>query len=219
MILAPSLTDRLSQAKALVFDFDGTLVDSTGIKQRAFEACFTDVSEKKKEILDYCWGNNHVPRDVKFRHVYERILNRPYTPQMEQELHRRFASMTTRQISEAPALPGAEKLLRSLASRKTLALLSSTPQRPLLEILEGRGWRQFFQVIQGAPVDKAGWLRGFIKKRLLDPAQTLFFGDTTEDLESAKTAGCLFVGVRNPDLQSKTPYFLTDFSEHVADVL
>ena len=104
--------ELLSGARVLVFDFDGTLVDSNSIKWRAFEACFSDFPDQLPEILAYCRSFNHTPRDVKFRHIYETILRRPYGPDVEQALLKRFGRETTEPIVEAAEIPGAEEFLR-----------------------------------------------------------------------------------------------------------
>ena len=193
---ASGLRELIARARALVFDFDGTLVDSNPIKFRAFERCFADLDERREEVLAYCLGHHHVPRSEKFRHVYERILERPYTDEVARRLHARFELATTDAIIRAPATPGAEDFLAALRGRMT-ALLSSTPHDVLLRILAGRGWPGFFSVVQGAPVAKAEWLRAFCADRGLPAERVLFFGDTPEDRAAARAAGCRFIAVRS----------------------
>ncbi len=195
MVATSSLLEQVRHAKALVFDFDGTLVDSNPIKWRAFEHCFEEFFHRRDEILAYCWGNNHTPRGDKFRYVYEQILKLPYTPQMETKLHSRFEGETTRQIIEAPALPGAEEFLRRVRSTHATALLSSTPHNILLDILAQRHWKDYFQVVRGAPVDKANGLETFRQEHRLGSQGILFFGDTQEDSQAATEAGCTFIPV------------------------
>ena len=204
-----ALAPFVSRARSLVFDFDGTLVDSNAIKYRAFERCFEDTpAARQVEILVYCRGAHHTPRWEKFRHVYERILKRPYTFKVQEKLLRRFDVETTRPIAQAPEIPGASRFLAHVARTHVTALLSSTPQEILMEILEDRGWRGYFQVVQGAPVDKAQWLAAWCRTH----KETLFFGDTVEDARAARRAGCLFVGVANQGLRDEAIQVLEDFT-------
>lgn len=191
--------ELLRRARALVFDFDGTLVDSNPIKRRAFDVCFAGFPEQREEILAYCWGRHHTPRGEKFRHVCERILRRPYTEDLAAALHERFEAVTTRQIVEAPEIPGATEFLRRAQGRYLMAVLSSTPHEILREILARRGWGGWFEAVQGAPVNKASWLIAFREQRGLDGGEVVFFGDTPEDAGAADEAGSTFVMVGPPD--------------------
>lgn len=191
----PDVAEFLRGARALVFDFDGTLVDSNPIKQRAFELCFAGFPEQREEILAYCGGRHHTPRGEKFRHVVERILHRPYTEEVAVALHERFEAATTRQIAEAPELPGAAVFLRHVQGRYLTALLSSTPHEILCQILAHRGWAGWFGRVQGAPVNKASWLKAFREQRGLKGDHMVFFGDTPEDARAAEEAGCTFIAV------------------------
>lgn len=199
-------------ARALVFDFDGTLVDSNGIKWRAFEACFADVGERRGEVLAYCRGHHHVPRGEKFRHVYENILGRPYTADVAAALDARFAGATTGQIVTAAEIPGAGRFVHAVARHHLTALLSSTPHEVLLSIVAARGWRESFTTVRGAPVDKAAWLGEFAEAHRLAPSAVLFFGDTAEDARAAERAGCGFVAVANEELAGGGAPFLGDFA-------
>ncbi len=189
-----SWQDLLKQSRLLIFDFDGTLVDSVPIKWRAFDRCFEKFPAQREQISAYCRRNNHTPRWEKFKHVYEEILHLPYTAEVEQELHRCFERETTEQISQTPALPGASEFLGRIRPNYRTALLSSTPHEILLTILEKRGWANWFDQVQGAPVNKAAWLKRLYAKGFA-PDQVLFFGDTSEDAAAAREAGCGFISV------------------------
>ena len=73
------ISAALAGARAMVLDFDGTLVDSNPIKMRGFEAVFADFPERLPKIMAYCQGGPETPRGQKFKHVYEVILGRALT--------------------------------------------------------------------------------------------------------------------------------------------
>lgn len=203
----------LRHARALAFDFDGTLVDSNPVKWRAFERCFTEFPERLDEIVAYCRGHHAIPRGEKFRHVYERILGLPYSEDVAAGLDRRFAALTTEQIVAAPEIPGADRFLRSVSGGRLTALLSTTPHQTLLAIVAGRGWSELFAAVEGAPVAKGEWLRGWRERRGLAAEELVFFGDTVEDATAAAAAGCPFVAV-GPDVPPELcRHRLTDFEE------
>lgn len=210
-----SAVEVVQRAKALVFDFDGTLVDSEPIKKRAFEACFAEFPDHQGEILAYCRGHNHLTRGEKFRDVYEQILGLPYTEDIATRLERRFAELTTRQIMEAPEIPGASRFLSLTATSHTKTLLSNTPHPILADIVLHRGWRDHFTAIQGAPVVKADWLQAYRRSNGFDEQEIVFFGDTVEDAQAAGKAGCTFVAVGKGDLGTACGHHIRDFTELV----
>ncbi len=203
------LVDR---ARALVFDFDGTLVSSNEIKWAAFEACFADRPDRRDEIIAYCRSGPHTPRDVKFRYVYEEILGVPYTEAVGHRLGARFNALTTSAIVAAPEVPGASRFIACAGARRPLALLSSTPHEVLVEILEGRGWKDRFVCVQGGPVDKAAWLTAYREGAGVTGGEVVVFGDTLEDAAAATVAGCGFVAVGADPVLAACPHRIDDFT-------
>ena len=202
----------LAQAAAVVFDFDGTLVDSNEIKWRAFDTVFAGFPDRLPEISAYCRAHNHTPRDVKFRHVYETMLGVPYTPDVARRIENRFEAETTSAIIAAPEIPGASACLAALAAQLRLGLLSSTPDAILRQIVRARGWEDRFAWVQGAPVNKREWLDALSRRVGAAPRSIVFCGDTPEDHEAAAAAGCSFVGVRNRALADAAAYWIEDFT-------
>lgn len=204
--------DIVRRARALVFDFDGTLVDSNPVKGRAFEICFAEFPDRRGEILAYCRGQNHLTRGEKFQYVYEQILGLPYTEEIAAALHRRFASASTQEIIAAPEIPGATRFLGLTAASHRKALLSNTPHGILMDILLNRGWGDYFRTVQGAPVVKAEWLRAYREAQRLEEHEIVFFGDTVEDDNAAKHAGCTFVAVAKDATMAESQHHVTDFT-------
>ena len=200
----------LEQAKALVFDFDGTLVDSNPIKLGAFDKCFIDYPQHFEAIMAYCKNNHPVHRHIKFRHVFEKILKMPYTPEIEKRMLDLYDLETTQKVIEAPEIPGATKFLDKFAPGREIAVLSSTPHDTLHTILEKRGLKKYFTKIQGAPVYKTDWLKQFLTEQVFKKDEVLFFGDSADDAQASENVGIPFVAVGETKL-SKATYHIVNF--------
>lgn len=204
--MSKRIRNLIQQATAILLDFDGTLVDSNSIKRGAFEKCFADYPKQYTAIMNYCQGNNHIPRQVKFRYVFEKILSLPYTEEIEQQMLSRYAKETTEQVIAAKEIPGATEFLKRFVLGRESVLLSSTPHAILLHILEQRGMKHYFKTIQGAPVNKTRWIQAFLNQRQLETEEIVFIGDSLEDILSAKEIGIPFVGVAEADPQEISHY-------------
>ena len=63
--------------RAIVFDFDGVLVDSVHIKTKAFEKLFKNEEEEKvQQFLAFHKKHGGVSREEKVRYFYSNILRR-----------------------------------------------------------------------------------------------------------------------------------------------
>ena len=200
-----NLRAKIAEVDLLVFDFDGTLVDSNAIKINAFAKCFSEYEDRLEDIMSYCRENHHTSRFEKCRHVFTHILKLPYTKDLEKKLLTRYENETTEQVIAASEIAGALAFVAKSAERGPLAILSSTPHDVLLTLLKKRRIDPYFQVIQGSPVIKADWL-GRLEKT------ALFFGDTKEDRCAAEKAGVPFVGVANQALKERG-YYIESFEE------
>jgi len=203
------------QARAIVYDFDGTLIDSNAIKIEAFDLCFGQHRDHLDAIRAYCRNHHAIPRGEKFRHVVEDILGQPYTPEVAADLHERFEQATISRVIAAREILGALAFVRAMRAGRFTALLSMTPHDSLGRILEARGWRNLFQQIQGSPVNKTEWLAARREEWGLGAADLVFIGDTEEDRRAAENAGCAFIPVAAGSGE-RLAMGITDFAELAA---
>ncbi|HEX6902115.1 MAG TPA: HAD-IA family hydrolase [Thermoanaerobaculia bacterium] len=178
---------------ALVFDLDGTLIDSRrdiatainrmreeyGLPPLALEQVVTMVGEGARLLVERALGPDFAPDEVD--QALARYLDH----------YRDVCLDTTRPY------PGIEEMLGVLAERYPLALLSNKGEALSRRILEGLGLAHCFREILGGDSlptrkpDPAG-LR-LLAERLDVPIESLLLvGDTWIDAETAKAAGCAF---------------------------
>ena len=73
--------------KAIIFDFDGVIVESVDIKTKAFARLFEHEGKVVVEkVVDYHLRNGGVSRFDKFRYFFNEILRRPLSDQQFEEM-------------------------------------------------------------------------------------------------------------------------------------
>jgi len=180
--------------KVIVLDFDGVIVESVGIKDRAFEQLFKDYPDCIEEIMEYHLSHNATVRFEKFKHITENILRRNYTKETEENLSQRFSHLVFNNIIECPYVAGAEDFLEYFYKKIPLYVASASPERELREIIEARGLGKYFKRIYAIPWVKKGIIQDILADEDISPMEAAFIGDSPEDYMAAQETGVFFVG-------------------------
>lgn len=212
---------------AIIFDFDGVLVESVDIKTGAFRALFS-FSPRVDEIVQYHLDNAGLPRFDKFRHIYKYILKEELTDEKFHEISDLFSSLVIDEVVKAPCVPGAGRFLKKFSGKIPIFVISATPEHELREIVRRRKMGRYFRGIFGSPAKKADNIRALIRKESLDSETAIYVGDAINDLNAAKEAGVRFVGRIRPKISDpfrgyagveKTVRDLDELSHYVGGIL
>ncbi|MCH4811397.1 HAD family hydrolase [Vreelandella neptunia] len=191
---------------ALVFDFDGVVLDSATLKRQAFADVYRQTPESQyRAVVAYLSRRGGQPREVKFRHIEEHILGKQTNEARIQELCRQFKASVEERLLDAPHIPGALEFLSDWQHQRLLYLLSATPEQELTAIVEQRQLTPYFKEVVGAPPDKATGLRNLLTRHQLAPKATVMIGDSYNDYRAARSNGTLFVGVTANPAESPFP--------------
>ena len=187
--------------RAVVFDFDGVLVESVSVKTEAFRSLFSpEGPEVAARIVAYHLAHGGVSRMEKFRYAYEHILRRPLFASELQALSDRFKQLVFDGVLRAPWVPGALDALEAVQCRGWLAfVVSGTPEDELRDLVARRGVARFFAGVYGSPATKSELLRRMLDGHGLQRGHTLMVGDALTDYEAAKATGISFVARRTTD--------------------
>jgi phosphoglycolate phosphatase-like HAD superfamily hydrolase len=186
----------MSALAAVIFDFDGVLVESNTIKADAFEALYAEHGpDVARAVRAYHERHRGLSRFDKFRHYETQLLGRP-EPDAAQlaELGRRFGECVEAAVVAAPMVGGAQALLDRLRGRVPMFVVSATPQDELLRIVAGRGLGGYFRDVRGTPGTKAALIAEIVARYALPAARTLMIGDAPADYEGARANGTAFAG-------------------------
>ena len=184
---------------ALILDFDGVILESVGVKTRAFHELFSFRPDLVGEIVDYHRRNTGVSRFDKFRHIYREILKEPLTDKQFTWLSDRYADLVVDGVLASPFVPGAQEFLRKFSTRLPLFIVSASPQEELESIIRRRGLSPFSRKVFGAPTRKEEAIREIFVMTGSAPGETLFVGDALNDLNAAMATGVRFIGRQPPE--------------------
>jgi phosphoglycolate phosphatase-like HAD superfamily hydrolase len=180
--------------RAVVFDFDGVILESGDLKTEAFVELFADhPAAIVAAIRTHHLANLGVSRFVKFDWIHRELLGRPLDPAGRAALGERFAALVLDKVLGCPFVPGALDALDALAPAMPLFVASGTPQAELDTIVERRDLRTRFRETWGSPREKPAILRDLLARHALTPGELLFVGDGTTDHDAAREVGVAFV--------------------------
>jgi HAD superfamily hydrolase (TIGR01549 family) len=189
----------VSELRAVVFDFDGVILESVDVKTRAFAALFADWPEHEDEIVGLHVENAGISRFEKFVRIYRDILRLPLTDAELARLGDDFAKLIRAEMQSCAFVPGARELLDELAKRYPLFIASGTPEAEMREIVDQRGLGSLFTGVYGSPAKKGAILRHISDEHGFATDELVFVGDALSDYEGAREAGVAFVARMAPD--------------------
>jgi phosphoglycolate phosphatase len=188
---------RGTMIRLVLFDFDGTLVDSNALKRACMRATVAKLPGglPALEAARRLGGNRY----ALFAEV-ARLLDPAGAPSAIARRGRALAAAYTRccarAIAAAPERRGARSALAALKARGIrIWLNSATPHSDLLAIVRGRGLLPWLDGVLGGPASKTANLRAALAVERVAPGQALMVGDGPDDLEAARALGTFFVAI------------------------
>ena len=178
--------------KVIVFDFDGTLIDSNRLKHDAFLKLFPDDTHHAGAVREVLAQIGEASRYDIIEKILVRLDNRPGDVN---ELADRYNAIVLDGAMRCAEIPGAELTLKSLVEKFRLYVSSTTPESPLQEIICFRGWTGYFAGIFGYPRKKSETLRRILEMEDVDAKAALVVGDGQSDREAARENGCHFLHI------------------------
>jgi len=182
--------------KCVVFDFDGTLIESNEIKRRAFYEVtknLVDAGILLDKILSYPDSGDRY--DIFDTLIIELKLDREVFVSAS-KLSDSYTKICEYEISRAPEIKGAVKTIKELRSLGVKIFISSaTPEITLQKIIDMRGWKDMINMALGSPDSKIDHLQTILTKNKYSISEVVYVGDSEIDRDAALLVGCRFVGI------------------------
>jgi len=192
--------------RLVVFDLDGTLIDSLGTIARAVAAVRHAHRGAPLPIARVRDAIGEGSRILAGR-VFADLAGRDGAGDPEialDRLHREFIEEYRRRTAEDREVwrPGARELLSFARSRGlALALLSNKPLEFVEEVLSAGGTRELFAAVFGPENSRASKpdpraLLDVVRECGASPGETCYVGDSVVDFATGRSAGVFTIGVR-----------------------
>lgn len=192
--------------QAIIFDFDGVLVESVDVKGEAFVALYeADGADVQARVRAYHDAHGGVSRFEKIKLFEEEYCGRTANEARVNALADRFSEIVERRVVEADAVAGAMEFLLDYEGAVPLYVASATPQDELRRIVSKRGMDGFFNGVLGSPRKKDVLLADIIAEHGYDAALVLMVGDAITDYNAATVCGTAFLGRVPPGHPSPFP--------------
>lgn len=178
--------------RCLVFDFDGTLVPSNGIKRQAFIETVEGIDGAGERIEALLAARPTVDRHT----IFTMLCRQTPDAGGPAALVARYGEICEARI--VPLLVGSDvrSLMEALVARGLdLHISSATPRDALLAILDAAGMTSLFRSVHGAPQEKRDAVEEILAAGNHSAAEVAVIGDGAQDRQAAATHGCRFVGV------------------------
>jgi phosphoglycolate phosphatase-like HAD superfamily hydrolase len=181
--------------KAIIFDFDGVLVESVNVKTRAFAKMFEDKGEEVvRQVTSFHLKNGGMTRDKKIMFYYNEILKCPLSDEKLEELCDTFSRLVVDEVIRSPYVEGAKEFLEKFYSEIDFYVASGTPEQELREIVKRRGMSLFFKGVFGSPAQKGEIAKMILKQNGYNSKEVVYVGDSIADLRGAIESGTRFIG-------------------------
>lgn len=192
----------------MIFDWDGTLMDSTAVIASSLQAACRDVGipEPSREEALFVIGLNLADT---FRRVAPGL-----DPEGQRALAERYRHHFLTREQEMPLYAGVREMLTDLqGAGRRLAVATGKARRGLDRALDQTGLKPYFEATrcadEGFAKPHPGMLLMLLELTGVEPGRAVMIGDTTHDLELAANAGvdavAVSYGAHHPELLATRP--------------
>ena len=178
----------------MIFDWDGTLMDSTAVIASSLQAACRDVGipEPSREDALFVIGLN-------LADTFKRVAP-GLDPEGQRALAERYRHHFLTRETEMPLYGGVREMLADLHGRgRRLAVATGKARRGLDRALDQTGLKSYFEATrcadEGFAKPHPGMLLTLLELTGVEPGRAVMIGDTTHDLELAANAGVDAVAV------------------------
>ena len=211
--------------KAIIFDFDGVIVESVNIKSDAFAYMYRSLgNDVVDKVVTHHLANGGMSRFDKFRLYHKEFLGVDLTKSKLADLANQFSHLVVDKVIASPYVPGAYEFLSEFYNLYDLYISTGTPEDEIIRILEAKQIMGFFRGVYGSPNKKSIHASRILRDGNYRCNEVVFVGDSFSDRDAARENNIPFiarVAEANGQLESEkvTILNLENFSEKIGEII
>ena len=180
--------------KAIVFDFDGVILESLNLKAEAFKELYKEYGSKvSKKVEKHHLENGGISRHEKIKHYHNNFLNLSIDDKEINKNANDFSKIVKNKILKVPFVDGAENFLVNNYNNYLMFISSATPFDELKYICKNRSIENYFKGILGAPSSKEEHVKKIMNKWSLSNEEIVFIGDSISDYKASLFHNLFFI--------------------------
>ncbi|WP_241825363.1 HAD family hydrolase [Micromonospora sp. CB01531] len=187
---SPSVRREHARMDGIVFDMDGTLIESHAVVPAAYRAAIVDGGGPALSDAEIIAGYSLGPPAALLTH----LIGRPATEVDLACYHEHLATLAER----VAVYPGVAEALADVAGRVPVGLFTGASHRAAEILLDRAGLRGHFRVVLGGdevarPKPHPDGVELACRLLGLDPHRAAYVGDSPLDLRAARSSGAMAV--------------------------
>lgn len=187
-----------SKYKALIFDFDGVILDSVNVKTEAFAEMYRPFgTEVEQKVVAHHLEHGGVSRYEKFKIYHKEFLGETIDEAKVQEMAEHFSSLVFEKVVASPFIKGALEFLKEQHDKFLFFVATGTPKIEIDRIVPARDLSKYFHTLYGSPTKKPEIINTILDLHNLNANEVLFIGDAMTDYKAAHECHLDFVGVES----------------------
>ncbi len=183
----------INKYKTWIFDCDGVILDSNGIKTEAFyEVALPYGKDNAAALVKYHKEYGGMSRFRKFDYFFKDILKMKVFDNEFARALEKYGSLVSKKMIGCPESQGLRSFLGLIPEKIRKIVVSGGMENELRDIFAKRGLSVYFNDIYGSPDAKEVILKREQKAGMI-ASPSIFIGDTQYDHECAQKIGADFI--------------------------
>lgn len=199
--------------KNIFWDFDGVILDSLTVKDLGFRKIFKSYPKNLVEkLIHYNRINNGLSRFHKIEYFYNQLLKKNINNSKISMYAKNFTQIMRKELCQKKYLiKDSFHFLNLNYKNYNFHLISASEHNELNYLCKKLNLDKYFLTIDGSPTPKINLIRDLLKKLKYKKKETIYIGDSVNDLEAAKINKIDFYGYNEKKLMSKSTMYIHTF--------